>query len=749
MQNLLDMHQIHALRVENFQEAQKVKGKSVGLTVHAIERGFVAGNIAFISEQDLLGERAQIKLNKKKRLENFLQEASSLNIGELVVHNEHGIGRFSGLETISVLGIKRDCILITYAQGDKLYIPVENIDVITRYGSEVAALDKLGSLNWQTRKAKLKNRIKLAAIELIKVAAARELKAAPVIIAQENLYQEFCARFAYPETPDQMQAIEEVKQDLAQGKPMDRLICGDVGFGKTEVAMRAAFMCVFNDAMIRNQVAIVVPTTILAKQHYYTLQKRFAGFNVRIKLTSRMVSAKENKLIKQGLANGEVDIVVGTHALLAKDVIFKNLSMLIIDEEQHFGVAQKEKLKSLKANIHVLTLSATPIPRTLQMSLAGIKELSLIATPPLDRLAVRTSVLEFDDIIVREAILREYMRSGKCFYVCPHIADLANVAAMLKNLVPEIKFLTAHGQMPANELDDIMNNFYEGKFDLLLSTTIVESGLDIPGANTIFIHHAQKLGLSQLYQLRGRVGRGKVRAYAYLLSSSNAALSKDAVKRLEVMEKLNTLGAGFSIASHDMDIRGFGNLVGDEQSGHIKEVGIELYQKMLADEVAALQHDQAEKPSQDDYSISINLGLSVLIPQEYISDLALRLSLYQKIAALKDAVEIEQMAIEMVDRFGVLPIETKQLLAVVALKQLCRKLNINKIDVKAKGLLVSFYQDEPAFKEQFLKYILLHPKMFALRADHKLLINIALNPLNTDEIRNVLAEIIKNLPTFK
>ena len=728
VQHMMREHDIHTITVDNWQEHRRVTGKTIGLMILPIEHGFENEEMMLISEQDLLGERISRMQKKRKRTENFLSEAASLIEGELVVHKEHGIGRFEGLETLTVSGIAHDCLRIIYDGGDKLFVPVENIEVITRYGSdEEGKLDKLGSGAWQSRKAKLKNRIKIAAEELLRVAAERAVKEAPSFTPLSGGYDEFCARFPYAETEDQLSSIEEVREDLASGKPMDRLICGDVGFGKTEVALRAAYMVAQSDQLdgsaAKQQVAVVVPTTLLSRQHFKNFKERFAGFPVKIRQLSRLVTAKEAAETKRMIASGEVDIVVGTHALLAKTIEFKKLGLLIIDEEQHFGVAQKERLKQLRSDVHVLTLSATPIPRTLQMSLTGIKELSLMATPPIDRLAVRTFVMPFDPVVIREAILREHYRGGRSFYVCPRIKDLGEVATILTKLVPEVKVVTAHGQMPPADLDDIMNRFYDGVFDVLLSTTIVESGLDVPSANTIILHRADMLGLSQLYQLRGRVGRAKVRAYAYLTTSPRKVLTKLATKRLEVMQTLDSLGAGFSLASHDMDIRGFGNLVGDEQSGHIREVGIELYQDMLKEAIEGLKAERSGEIAHDEsWSPQINIGLSVQIPEAYVSDLSLRLGLYRRISLLKDDAEVEAFAAEMIDRFGPLPEEAEHLLSIVRIKQLCRAAGVDKIDTGPKGAVITFRNNLFAKPDALIDYISKHTKTVKIRADHKLVL---------------------------
>ena len=576
----------------------------VGLMALPLDAGFQSGDIAVIAEADIVGDRLARPAKKRKRSDQFLAELANFAEGDYVVHVDHGIGRYDGLATLEVGGAPHDCLRILYDGGDKLFVPVENIEVLSRYGSEDALvqLDKLGGLGWQTRKARVKQRIREIAGQLIKIAAERQVRSGAVVPTPEGIYDEFCARFPYVETDDQSRAIEEVLDDLTSGRPMDRLICGDVGFGKTEVALRAAFVAV----MAGFQVAVITPTTLLCRQHYRTFSERFAGLPVRIKQLSRLVTGKDAAEVKAGIKAGTVDIVIGTHALLGKGIEFKSLGLLIVDEEQHFGVAQKERLKELRTDVHVLTLTATPIPRTLQMALSGVREMSLIATPPVDRLAVRTFVLPYDPVILREAILREHYRGGQTFYVCPRIEDLDKVAERLRELVPEIKFVMAHGQMPARQLEQAMTAFYDRQYDLLLSTSIVESGLDIPTANTIVIHRADMFGLSQLYQLRGRIGRSKLRGYAYLTLPPTACCRRWREKRLQVMQTLDTLGAGFTLASHDLDIRGAGNLLGEEQSGHIREVGIELYQHMLeeavqeargaARAVAARDLDAADQP---------------------------------------------------------------------------------------------------------------------------------------------------------
>ena len=555
---------------------------------------------------------------------------------------------------MAVGGAPHDCLKLIYHGGDKLFVPVENLEILSRYGhggDGEAQLDRLGGVGWQQRKAKVKQRIKELAEELIKVAAERQLRKGQTLDLPAGLYDEFAARFPYEETEDQLRAIEAVLADMSSGQPMDRLICGDVGFGKTEVAIRAAFVA----AMAGKQVALLCPTTLLARQHHQVFALRFAGLPIRVAQLSRFVSAKEADTVKKGLTAGEIDIVIGTHALLGKGIAFKDLGLVIIDEEQHFGVAAKEKLKQLRAQVHVLTMTATPIPRTLSMALGGMKEMSTIATPPVDRLAVRSYVMPADPVVLREAILREYHRGGQTFYVCPRVADQAKLRQDLAKLVPEVKIAIANGRMNTSELEVVMSDFYDGKTDLLLATNIVESGLDIPRANTLIVHRAELFGLSQLYQLRGRVGRSKVRGYAYFTIPSERKLAETAERRLHVMQSLEGLGAGFQLASHDLDIRGAGNLLGEEQSGQIREVGFELYNHMLEEAIAELRRagDGVEREvGASEWTPQITVDAAALMPESYIGDLDLRLSLYRRLASLESGEELDAFAAELVDRFG-------------------------------------------------------------------------------------------------
>ena len=504
--------------------ATRIGKRGLHLAVWALEHGFEAPGLTVISEQDVLGDRLIRAPKRKRRAENFLTEAQSLSPGDLVVHVDHGIGRYLGMEVVTAAGAAHECLVLEYAEQAKLYLPVENIELLSKYGHEEGLLDRLGGGAWQSKKAKLKERIREMADKLIRIAAERALRKAPVLEPPEGMWDAFSARFPYTETDDQLRAIGDVIDDLTSGNPMDRLVCGDVGFGKTEVAMRAAFVA----AMSGVQVAVIAPTTLLARQHYKSFAERFRGFPINVRQLSRFVTAKDAALTRDGMTKGTVDIVIGTHALLAKNIRFQNLGLLVIDEEQHFGVGHKERLKQLRSDIHVLTLTATPIPRTLQLSLTGVRDLSIIGTPPVDRLAIRTYVSEFDAVTLREALLREHYRGGQSFYVVPRISDLPEIEEFLKSQLPELSYVVAHGQMAAGELDDRMNAFYDGKFDILLATTIVESGLDIPTANTMVVHRADMFGLAQLYQIRGRVGRSKTRAYAYLTTKPRAKLTPTA-----------------------------------------------------------------------------------------------------------------------------------------------------------------------------------------------------------------------------
>ena len=708
---------------ETWQDALSVAGKgqgsNVALIVLPIGHGFTSPDIALLSEQDMLGDRLIRRNKRKKSADAFLAELATLSPGDLVVHSEHGIGRYEGLTSIPVGRSPHDCVGLSYAGGDKLYVPVENLEVLSRYGSsdDVTTLDRLGGEAWQRRKSRMKERIREIAGELIATAAERALHQGDVMEPDPSGYPSFVDRFSYEETEDQDRAIDDVIADLGAGKPMDRLIVGDVGFGKTEVALRAAFVA----AMSGKQVAIVCPTTLLARQHYNNFTARFEGFPMKIGRLSRLVTAAEAKETKAGLADGSIDLVIGTHALLASSIDFKRLGLVVVDEEQRFGVTHKERLKALRADVHMLTLTATPIPRTLQMAMSGIRELSVIQTPPVDRLSVRTYVMPWDPVVLREALLREHYRGGQSFLVTPRVADLPEIEEYLRNEVPEVRYVVAHGQMSPTAVEERMSAFYDKKFEVLVSTTIVESGIDIASANTMIVNRADRFGLAQLYQLRGRVGRAKTRAYAYMVTPPDRQMTEAAEKRLKVLSDLDSLGAGFQLASYDLDIRGAGNLLGDEQSGHIKEVGYELYQSML--EEAILEGKAGGMASQPrDFSPQITVDAPILIPEEYVPDLDLRMGLYRRLNDLDTPGELESFAAELIDRFGPLPDATDNLIRIIEIKLNAKRACVAKMDVGPRGVLVSFFNDNPPNVVGLIAYIDRLNGVAKLRPDSKVVL---------------------------
>lgn len=726
LSGLLRDHGVTSLApVDSWQEALGTasanSGGATAMVVLPLDHGFASDAVSLLTEQDILGERLVRRQKRRKSADAFLAELATLSVGDLVVHLDHGIGRYEGLTQIPVGSSPHDCVALTYAGGDKLYVPVENLDVLSRYGGESdgVGLDKLGGEAWQRRKARMKERIREIAGELLTTAAQRALRSGE-LLAQDAAYPAFADRFPYQETDDQDRAIGDVLADMASGRPMDRLVCGDVGFGKTEVALRAAFVA----AMAGVQVAVVVPTTLLARQHYTNFVERFKGFPVNIGRLSRLVPASEAQKTRDGLASGQIDIVVGTHAVIAKAVEFKNLGLVIVDEEQRFGVVHKERLKQLKADVHVLTLTATPIPRTLQMAMSGLRELSVIQTPPVDRLAVRTYVAPWDPVVIREALLREHDRGGQSFFVTPRIKDLPDIEEFLRTRVPEIKYVVAHGQMAPGEVEERMSAFYDRKYDVLVSTTIVESGLDIPSANTLIVHRADRFGLAQLYQLRGRVGRSKTRAYAYLTTMEGGAITDTAEKRLKLLGDLDTLGAGFQLASHDLDIRGAGNLVGDEQSGHIREVGFELYQAMLEEAIlVAKAEGMGAAPPREALSPVITVDAPILIPEDYVPDLPLRMALYRRLNEASDRPALDAFAAEMIDRFGPLPPETANLIQLMEIKANAKLAGIAKLDVGTKGALISFHGDQFANVPGLIAYVERLKGRARIRPDNKLSIS--------------------------
>lgn len=716
-----EQHNITHSGINNIND---VIGKfGVFLTVLPIDVGCQVDNLIILSEQDIFGERLVKKTTTRKSNQHVLQEASSIQEDDYLVHIDHGIGQYKGLQTLTINNAPHDCLYLVYSGGDKLFVPVENMDVLSRFGSSesVVELDRLGSAAWQNRKARVKEKIRTIAIYLIETAAQRQTQQGDIVTIDSDSFDTFCARFPYPETQDQLHAIDDILKDFKSSNPMDRLVCGDVGFGKTEVAIRAAFAA----AKSGLQVALVVPTTLLCRQHFENFQKRFSGTNLKVAQLSRLVIPKQTKQTKDDLEKGDINIVIATHAIFAKSIHFHNLGLVIIDEEQHFGVAQKERLKQMKPNVHVLALSATPIPRTLQMALTGIRQMSLITTPPVDRHAINTTILPFDAVTIKEAILREYQRGGQIFYVSPRTSDLSLIEERLKELVPHLKIATAHGKMPVRDLEKVMMDFEDHQFDILISTNIIESGIDVANANTMIIHRSDLFGLSQLYQLRGRIGRSKQRAFAYLSFEPEKNLSKNAVRRLEVMQTLDNLGAGFSLASHDLDIRGAGNLVGEEQSGHIREIGIELYQSMLEDALIAHKekdHDLIAEKLNDNWSPQINLGLAVYLPDSYVSDLNLRLSLYKRLSHLTSAEEIDAFAVELVDRFGKLPSPVKNLINVMQIKILCKQANIEKIDTGDRGAVIHFKDNYFSAPDKLIDYISSRSVIMKIRPDQKIVV---------------------------
>ena len=723
---------------KNLESFKNINQKNIYLTVLNLNSGFHFDDYIFISEQDIFGEKFY-RPRIIRKAENFIREISSVMPGDAVVHVDHGIGRFENLSTLEINNAKHECLLIKYANDDKLYLPVENIEVLSRYGSDISdeMLDKLGGISWTTRKENLKKKIKFLAEELISVAAKRQLSKAEMFNVPEDFYEEFCSRFSFEETNDQLNAINDVLNDFEKGLPMDRLICGDVGFGKTEIALRASFLA----AMSGKQVSILAPTTLLARQHYETFKDRFKGFPINVFELSRLTPKKDSVI--KSINSGSCDIVIGTHSLLGEKINFSDLGLLIIDEEQHFGVKHKEKIKKLRDNVHVLTLTATPIPRTLQLAMTGVRDLSIIASPPIDRRAIETYVFPNDPLVVKEALLRERHRGGQSFYVVPRISDIKDIEEYFKEFIPEINYITVHGQMPSKQIEDRINDFYMGSYDVLISTTIIESGLDIPNANTLIIHRSDMFGLSQLYQIRGRVGRSKVKAYAYLTYKEHKKLGKKALKRLEVLQSLDSLGAGFNLASYDLEIRGSGNLLGEEQSGQIKEVGIELYQNMLEETIDELKNT-TQKNKNNQWSPKISLPLSILIPEDYISDLTIRMEIYKRLSSIILEEEIDEIAAELIDRFGSLPQEVETLIDTIGLKNLCKKTNIEKIDCGNNGFLISFKNNTFSNPEELIKYINNKKNFISIRSDQRLFVKFKEQKENLiDYIKSIVNDFLK------
>ena len=676
-------------------EALAAPGK-FSLIIGSAEQGFVLEQpeVSLICESDLLGERVvqRRRRDEKKSVnaDTIIRNLAELKVGQPVVHIDHGIGRYQGLQTLEAGGMKTEYVTLEYQGGAKLYVPVASLHLISRYsgGAEDSApIHKLGGETWVKARKKAAEKVRDVAAELLDVYAKREMKPGHKFTLDREAYADFCTGFPFEETHDQALAINAVLSDMCQAKAMDRLVCGDVGFGKTEVAMRAAFVAVDNN----KQVTVLVPTTLLAQQHFENFRDRFANTPVRVEVLSRFKTAKEQKQILADMAEGKIDILIGTHKLLNASVDYHDLGLLIVDEEHRFGVRQKEKLKAIRADVDILTLTATPIPRTLNMAMSGMRDLSIIATPPARRLAIKTFVRESDDALVREAVLREVMRGGQVYFLHNDVDSIEKTAEDLAKLIPEARITFAHGQMRERELEKIMSDFYHQRFNLLVCTTIIETGIDVPTANTIVINRADHLGLAQLHQLRGRVGRSHHQAYAYLLTPHPKRMTKDAVKRLEAISSLEDLGAGFTLATHDLEIRGAGELLGDEQSGQIQSVGFTLYMEMLEQAVEALK--EGKEPSLDDLlrqQTEIELRLPALLPEDFIPDINTRLSLYKRIASASNEKALDELKVELIDRFGLLPDPTSNLLVVNRIKLKAADIGIRKIEAGEKGGFIEF-----------------------------------------------------------
>lgn len=697
-----------------------------------INANFIANNTIITTEYNITGVAKtwvnQDYVSNNTNYKKILQQLSTIGIGDIVVHNKHGLGKYLGITNLTVNNIKHDFLEIEYKNCEKLFVPVENIDLISLYSSsnaEDVVLDKLGSNNFETKQQKVKEQIKDIAYDLVKISANREIQKGIPLEINSGEYNQFAKEFLYVETNDQKNAINDIINDVVNQKPIDRLICGDVGFGKTEVAMRACFLF----ANGGYQVIVIAPTTLLVEQHYKTFKNRFANFNITIDKLSRFTSAKHKKEIVTNLANGSLSIIIGTHAVLSSTIKYKNLGLIVIDEEQSFGVVQKEYLKSLKANSNVLTLSATPIPRTLQLSLKGVKDLSLITTPPTLKLPINTYVLPVDYLAIKEAILNEVTSGGQVFFVCPKIADITELTNIVESLNLNIKSISLHGQMPKEDIENNMIAFESKEFDLLICTNIIESGLNLKNVNTIIIYNSNNFGLSQLYQLRGRVGRGNIQGNAYLLYNPQK-LTPKAQKRLEVMQSLDYLGASFTLASYDLDIRGAGNLLGEQQSGHIKEIGFDLYQKLLQQEINNLKQNNSNSVDLVNFSPSINLNIPIFLPKTYINNIEVSMQMYQKIGNVKNITDLEDIKTELLDRFGAIPEPAQNLLTTVAIKLQAQTLYIEKIIASSKGIAMYFYNNNCPYVDKLLTLIANPVHNLSIKPPSVLFLNVdnTLNP---------------------
>lgn len=738
---------ISGCRIASFLEEKNIKYQKISLYIETNKDlvnlyegqlpNFISDEFIIINDTQIYGTQTSKKAKRKSsNLKQYVFELNNFENGEFVVHQDYGIGKFCGVEVITVENLVRDYVKVLYADDDKVYIPVENIDLIKKFGEGDPRLDKLGSTYWQKRKAGLKSRITELAHQLVNSAAHRSFGVKDPLVVNHESYQNFCKLFPHVETPDQEAAIEDIMNDFRNGKVVDRLICGDVGYGKTEVAMRATFFVLDSDP--KAQVAIISPTTVLSRQHFLDFEERFKPIGFSVAQLSRLTL--KPKKIKDQIKTGEISIVVGTHALLNKNMEFKNLKLVIIDEEHQFGVKQKEVLKTLKQNCHVISLSATPIPRTLQMSLIGIKDLSLIATPPFERQPIKTFIIEKNLFLLAEVIGKELARGGQVFYVVPKIENIESCKEMLLNLNLNLKIGIAHGGIDAEELDKVLQGFYDGEYDVLLSTNIIQSGLDIPNANTIIIDNAHLFGLSQLYQLRGRVGRSNVQGYSYFIANM---IKTDtlAYRRLQIIQSNQDLGSGFNIASYDMELRGYGNLLGDQQSGVIREVGIELYQDMLREAVERIKDNKEE--AVDDYTPKLNLQISVHIPDEYINDPSLRLMTYRRVASIDSEEEGKNLLDELADRFGTPPIEVANLLGIAKIKSICKSMKISSFEVGPKGFVVAFRSEE--FIPILIELVSRNPGQLKLRADGSLVIIKKQDGKTDEEKLDYIFEVLEKL----
>ena len=717
-ETLLDLFSPLKLKPKQIQSLEQAENEKFSLLVSSLEQGFIIEQslpVAIIGEANLLGERVQQRSRDKRKTINpdtLVRNLAELKIGQPVVHLDHGVGRYGGLVTLDTGGIKAEYLLLNYANESKLYVPVTSLHLISRYvggSDESAPLHKLGNEAWAKSRQKAAEKIRDVAAELLDVYAQREAKKGFAFKYDREEFQQFAATFPFEETYDQEMAINAVISDMCQPKAMDRLVCGDVGFGKTEVAMRAAFLAVMN----HKQVAVLVPTTLLAQQHYENFKDRFANLPVNVEVLSRFKTAKEQKQILENLAEGKVDILIGTHKLIQSDVKFNDLGLLIIDEEHRFGVGQKEKIKQLRANIDILTLTATPIPRTLNMAMNGIRDLSIISTPPARRLSIKTFVRQNDDLVVREAILREILRGGQVYYLHNDVASIENTAEKLTALVPEARVIVGHGQMRERELERVMSDFYHQRYNVLVCSTIIETGIDVPTANTIIIERADHFGLAQLHQLRGRVGRSHHQAYAYLLTPPPKMMTKDAERRLDALENLDNLGAGFILATHDLEIRGAGELLGNEQSGQIESIGFSLYMELLDAAVKALK--EGREPSLEELTqqqADIELRVPALLPDDYLGDVNMRLSFYKRIAAAENKSELDELKVELIDRFGLLPDATKNLLQIAELRLLVEPLKVVRIDAGTQGGFIEFSPKAQVNPDKFIQLIQKEPIVY-------------------------------------